>query len=120
MLRRDFDTPPYAQLIQLGKQAELRCHPPKGTPPARVSHWTRNGRRIDPAKDPNFIQSGSGSLLIMQARMEDTANYTCVATNGALTRESPRAAVTVYGKGALECGPLPCVVGPCVMTEGSF
>ena len=80
-LRRDFDTPPYAQLIEQGRQGELRCHPPKGSPPARVSHWTRDGRRIDPATDPNFIQSSSGSLLILQARMEDTANYTCVATN---------------------------------------
>lgn len=97
-LRRDFDTPPYSQQIQVGGQAELRCHPPKGEPEARVTKWLKDGVPIDTGSDANFIQSAAGHLLINQARMADTANYTCVASNGPLERLSPVATVTVYGK----------------------
>lgn len=59
-------------------------------------HWLKNGDKVE--NDPNFIQSAEGHLLILQARMKDTANYTCVASNEALVRESPPALVTVFGK----------------------
>jgi len=49
-------------------------------------------------QDRNFIQSAAGSLLIIQARLSDMANYTCVATNQALERQSQPALLTVYGK----------------------
>lgn len=49
-LRKEFDTPPYSQQIEVGSQTELRCHPPKGNPVAWVSHWLKNGEKIDPAK----------------------------------------------------------------------
>jgi netrin receptor unc-5 len=94
-LRKEFDTPPYSQQIELGSQAELRCHPPKGSPEARVSHWLKNGEKIE---DSNLIQSAAGNLLILQARMTDMANYTCVATNDAIERQSQPAAITVFGK----------------------
>ena len=94
-LRKEFDTPPYSQQIEMGRQAEIRCHPPKGSPEARVSHWLKNGDRIE---DANFIQSTGGSLLILQARMSDMANYTCVATNDAIERQSQPALITVFGK----------------------
>ncbi len=95
VLRKDFVTPPYAQQIELGSQAQLRCHPPKGNPAARVLHWTKNGAEI---QDPNFIQSTDGHLIIVQARMEDAGNYTCVASNDVLTRQSPIAVINIYGK----------------------
>ena len=95
-LRKEFDTPPYPQQIQLGGQAELRCHPPKGNPEAKVIYWLKNGVRIE--NDPNFIQSSTGHLLMLQARMMDTANYTCVASNEAIERQSTPAQVTVFGK----------------------
>jgi len=94
-LRKEFDTPPYSQQIEIGSQAELRCHPPKGNPEPRVSYWLKNGQKID---DPNLIQSATGSLLILQARLSDMANYTCVATNDAIERQSQPALVTVFGK----------------------
>ena len=96
-LRREFETPPYDQHIQEGGQAELRCHPPRGEPEAVVSHWLKDGAPLE-ADDRNFIQSAAGHLLILQARMQDSANYTCVASNSALERHSPPAEVTVYGK----------------------
>ena len=95
-LRREFETPPYDQHIQVGGQAELRCHPPRGEPEAVVTHWLKDGAPI--SDDPNFIQSAAGHLLVLQARMEDSANYTCVASNSALERQSPPAEITVYGK----------------------
>ena len=99
VLRRDFDTPPYSQQIELGKQAQLRCHPPKGSPPPRVIAWLKNGVKI---ADKNFIQSATGNLLIIQARMEDSGNYTCVVSNDVLTRKSPVAVLTIYGKFQLD------------------
>ena len=95
-MRREFDTPPYSTKIALGDQAQLRCHPPKGNPPARVVYWLKNGVKIE---DKNFIQSTDGHLLILQARMSDNANYSCVAANSEnLKRTSPPAVLTVYGK----------------------
>ena len=99
VLRRDFDTPPYSQQIERGKQAQLRCHPPKGSPPPRVIAWLKNGVKI---ADKNFIQSATGNLLIIQARMEDSGNYTCVVSNDVLTRRSPVAVLTIYGKFQLD------------------
>ena len=95
VLRKDFDTPPYSQQIELGSQAQMRCHPPKGNPAPRVIHWLKNGVEIN---DANFIQSADGSLIIVQARMEDAGNFTCVASNDVLTRQSPTAIITIYGK----------------------
>ena len=35
-LNKIFEVPPYSQSVTLGKQVELRCHPPKGKPKPRV------------------------------------------------------------------------------------
>lgn len=48
--------------------------------------------------DNNMIVSSEGNLLIGQARLQDTANYTCVAENVAAKRLSDPALLTVYGK----------------------
>ena len=96
VLRKEFETPPYSTHIELGGQSELRCHPPRGNPPAKVTKWLRNGVPI--VSGSNFIVSSTGHLLILQARLEDTANYSCVASNVARSRTSDPALVTVYGK----------------------
>ena len=41
-----------------------------------------------------------GHLLIQQARMQDSGNYTCVASNGFITRKSQEAELTVYVPGS--------------------
>ena len=64
-----------------------------------MTHWLKNGEKIDSDKDSNFIFStATGHLIIVQARMMDIANYTCVASNEAIERQSQPATVTVYGK----------------------
>ncbi|XP_068082848.1 netrin receptor UNC5C isoform X3 [Anabrus simplex] len=95
-LKKQFDSPPYAQQVELERQAEIRCHPPPGVPPPRV-YWLRNGVPLEP--DTNLIVSSEGHLLVGQARLQDTANYTCVAENVAARRVSEPAQLTVYVNG---------------------
>lgn len=42
--------------------------------------------------------TGEGHLIVVAARLTDTANYTCVAENVASKRFSDPATITVYGK----------------------
>ncbi|XP_069705153.1 netrin receptor UNC5C-like isoform X2 [Periplaneta americana] len=95
-LKKQFDSPPYSQNVELDTQAEMRCHPPPGVPPPRV-YWLRNGAPLEP--DTNLIVSSEGHLLVGQARLQDTANYTCVAENVAAKRVSEPAVLTVYVNG---------------------
>ncbi|KAJ9574625.1 hypothetical protein L9F63_008157, partial [Diploptera punctata] len=92
-LKKQFDSPPYSQAVELDRQTEVRCHPPPGVPPPRV-YWLRNGVPLEP--DTNLIVSSEGHLLVGQARLQDTANYTCVAENVAAKRVSEPAQLTVF------------------------
>ena len=97
-MRRDFETPPYSQQLEVGKQGQLICHPPRGKPQPQVLGWLRNGVELDTKEDTNFIISSSGNLLILQAKLTDSANYSCVAGNVAKQRISSPALITVYSK----------------------
>ena len=63
VLRKDFETPPYSAHIEVGSQAELRCHPPRGHPDPRVVAWLRNGVPIQTDKEKNFIISSTGRFI---------------------------------------------------------
>ena len=76
----------------------MRCHPPRGKPTATVLGWLRNGEKINTQVDTNFIVSSSGNLLVSQAKLTDTANYSCIAGNVARKRVSDPALLTVYSK----------------------
>ncbi|XP_069999606.1 netrin receptor UNC5C isoform X2 [Penaeus vannamei] len=98
-LRRYFEEPPYSQSVPLGKHVELRCLPPDGRPPPATT-WLKNNVPISLEDNPSYKISSEGSLLILSARPENSANYTCVAENVAAKRVSETARLKVYVDGS--------------------
>ncbi|XP_050391272.1 netrin receptor UNC5C isoform X2 [Patella vulgata] len=98
-LKRRFQRVPMSQTMELQSTVELQCLPPEGKPLPEV-FWLKDGEMIEVWKEINFIISSEGNLIINQARLKDTGNYTCGAQNPASRRFSESAVLTVFVNGA--------------------
>ncbi|XP_041362297.1 netrin receptor UNC5C-like isoform X3 [Gigantopelta aegis] len=97
-LKKRFQREPMSHSVEMESTVELQCLPPDSKPLPEV-FWLKDNKLINVQEEINFIISSEGSLIINQARLKDTGNYTCGAMNPASRRLSDSAVLTVYVNG---------------------
>ncbi|TPP63854.1 Netrin receptor unc-5 [Fasciola gigantica] len=77
-LERKFQLEPVSTDLSVGKRLVLTCIPPKGKPDPEV-YWLKDGKRVNSQSFPHILINDYNHLIIENATMIDSGNYTCVA-----------------------------------------
>ncbi|XP_076459267.1 netrin receptor UNC5C-like isoform X2 [Babylonia areolata] len=97
-LKKRFQRIPMSSRVAAQATVTLQCLPPEGKPLPTV-FWLKDNVELKVHRDYNLIISSEGSLIINQARLQDSGNYTCGAVNLASRRLSDSATLLVYVDG---------------------